>query len=167
MVRYSNQSLRRRDKVTDDNNEMLVTLTADIVSAHLSNNVVAVGDVATLIANVHSALKGLSGAATPEAPKLEPAVSIKSSVKPSSVVCLECGMKATILKRHLQTSHGLSPDEYRQKWGLPDSYPLVAPNYAQSRRELAVKIGLGKRTGTRGGGRPKGSGRTSGPKPRT
>ena len=149
--------------MAEDNSEMLVTLTADIVSSHLSNNVVAVGDVGTLIANVHSALAGLSESATPAPLKLEPAVSIKSSVKPSYVVCLECGMKATILKRHLMTSHGLSPDEYRNKWSLPASYPLVAPNYAESRRELAVKIGLGRRTGARGAAR---KGRKPGPKPR-
>ncbi len=137
--------------MTNSNSEILITLTADIVSAHLSHNVVAVGDVPALIGNVHSALSGLGSAEAAAPAKAEPAVSIRSSVKPDSITCLECGRKAKILKRHLFTAHDLTTDEYREKWNLPASYPLVAPNYATSRKELALKIGLGK---TRGGRRP-------------
>ena len=124
-------------------NETLITLTADIVSAHVSNNSVAVNDLPQLIQNVHGALAGL-GAAAEEAPaKLEPAVSIRSSIKPDYVVCLEDGKKLKMLKRHLMTHYQMTPDEYRQKWGLNSDYPMVAPNYAEQRRTLAKKIGLG------------------------
>ena len=124
-------------------NETLITLTADIVSAHVSNNSVAVNDLPQLIQNVHGALAGL-GAAAEEAPaKLEPAVSIRSSIKPDYVVCLEDGKKLKMLKRHLMTHYQMTPDQYRQKWGLNSDYPMVAPNYAEQRRALAKKIGLG------------------------
>jgi predicted transcriptional regulator len=123
--------------------EALVALTADIVSAHVSNNSVAVNDLPTLIQNVHGALSGLGKA--PEAPpaKQEPAVSVRASIKPDYVVCLEDGLKMKMLKRHLMTDHQLTPDQYRQKWGLGADYPMVAPNYAEQRRTLAKKIGLG------------------------
>jgi predicted transcriptional regulator len=123
--------------------EALVSLTADIVSAHVSNNSVAVNDLPTLIENVHNALAGLGQVREEPAPKQEPAVSIRSSVKPDYVVCLEDGLKMKMLKRHLMTDHGMTPDEYRQKWGLGPDYPMVAPNYAEQRRTLAKKIGLG------------------------
>lgn len=125
-------------------NELLVTLTADIVAAHVSNNSVGVGDVATLIANVHSALTGLSTPVEAPVEKQEPAVSIRSSVKPDYIVCLEDGKKLKMLKRHLMTHYQMTPDDYRTKWGLSADYPMTAPNYAQQRKELAVKIGLGK-----------------------
>jgi predicted transcriptional regulator len=131
--------------------EALITLTADIVSAHVSNNNVAVNDLPTLIQNVHSALSGLGGAAPePEVKKQEPAVSVRSSVKPDYIVCLEDGKKLKMLKRHLMTHYQMTPEEYRQKWGLNADYPMVAPNYAEQRRTLAKKIGLGtkrRRTG--------------------
>jgi predicted transcriptional regulator len=130
--------------------ETLVALTADIVSAHVSNNSVAVNDLPQLIQNVHSALAGLGQTQEEPAPKQEPAVSIRSSIKPDFVVCLEDGLKMKMLKRHLMTDHGLTPDQYRQKWGLGPDYPMVAPNYAEQRRDLAKKIGLGtkrRRTG--------------------
>ena len=127
-----------------DTNEMLVTLTADIVAAHVSNNSVAVSDLPLLIANVHGALAGLgTKAPEPEAKKQEPAVSVRSSIKPDYVVCLEDGKKLKMLKRHLMTHYNLTPDQYRQKWGLNADYPMVAPNYAEQRRTLAKKIGLG------------------------
>jgi predicted transcriptional regulator len=127
----------------DNQAEGLVALTADIVSAHLSNNSVAVNDLPTLIQNVHGALAGL-GKVQEEAPvKQEPAVSVRSSIKPDYVVCLEDGLKMKMLKRHLMTDHGLTPDQYRQKWALGSDYPMVAPNYAEQRRALAKKIGLG------------------------
>jgi predicted transcriptional regulator len=129
--------------------ETLITLTADIVAAHVSNNSVAVGDVATLINNVHGALAGLGGAAVAPVVKQEPAVSIRSSIKPDYVVCLEDGKKLKMLKRHLMTHYGMTPDDYRAKWGLASDYPMVAPNYAEQRRTLAVKIGLGRKRGKR------------------
>lgn len=123
--------------------DTLLTLTADIVAAHVSNNSVAVNDLPNLIQNVHSALMGISSSATAAEAKPEPKVSIRSSVKPDYIVCLEDGKKQKMLKRHLMTNHGLTPDEYRQKWGLPADYPMVAPNYAEQRRTLAKSIGLG------------------------
>jgi predicted transcriptional regulator len=128
-------------------NDTLITLTADIVAAHVSNNSVSVGDVASLIANVHAALSGLGASATPEAPRQEPAVSIRSSVKPDYIVCLEDGKKLKMLKRHLMTHYQMTPDDYRAKWGLPSDYPMVAPSYAATRKELALKIGLGRKPG--------------------
>ena len=130
-----------------DENEMqetFITLTADIVAAHVSNNSVAVNDLPTLISNVHGALAALVGPApvVPE-PKQEPAVSIRSSIKPDYVVCLEDGKKLKMLKRHLMTHYNMTPDQYRAKWGLPADYPMVAPNYAEQRRMLAKSIGLG------------------------
>jgi predicted transcriptional regulator len=123
--------------------ETLITLTADIVSAHVSNNSVAVNDLPTLIQNVHSALTGLGvKEEVPEA-KQEPAVSVRSSIKPDYIVCLEDGKKLKMLKRHLMTHYQMTPDEYRTKWGLAADYPMVAPNYAEQRRTLAKKIGLG------------------------
>jgi len=135
----------------EDAEDTLLTLTADIVAAHVSNNSVAVNDLPQLIQNVHSALTGISGSsAAPEA-RPEPKVSIRASIKPDYIVCLEDGKKQKMLKRHLMTNHGMTPDEYRQKWGLAADYPMVAPNYAEQRRTLAKSIGLGtKRRKTRG-----------------
>ena len=123
--------------------EVLVTLTSDIVAAHVSNNSVAVSDLPLLIQNVYGALAGLQQEAAPAQPKPEPAVSIRSSVKPDYIVCLEDGKKLKMLKRHLMTHYQMTPDDYRAKWGLPADYPMVAPNYAEQRRSLAKKIGLG------------------------
>ena len=128
---------------TNELTETLITLTADIVSAHVSNNSVAVNDLPNLIANVHNALSGLGNRQEPEPAKPEPKVSIRSSVKPDYIVCLEDGKKLKMLKRHLMTHYQMTPDEYRQKWGLNADYPMVAPNYAEQRRSLAKKIGLG------------------------
>jgi predicted transcriptional regulator len=123
--------------------DTLLTLTADIVAAHVSNNSVAVNDLPNLIQNVHSALSGISGtSAAPEA-RPEPKTSIRSSVKPDYVVCLDCGKRQKMLKRHLMTNHAMTPDDYRQRWGLSSDYPMVAPNYAEQRRALAKSIGLG------------------------
>lgn len=126
--------------------ETLLALTADIVSAHVSNNSVGVSEVPNLIASVFTALGALSaGSRESEAPKQEPAVSIGRSVKPDYIVCLEDGMKLKMLKRHLKNTYDMTPDEYRAKWGLPSTYPMVAPNYTALRKELAVKIGLGSK----------------------
>jgi len=134
-----------------DSQDTLLTLTADIVAAHVSNNSVAVNDLPNLIQNVHSALSGISSApAAPEA-RPEPKVPIRSSIKPDYIVCLEDGKKLKMLKRHLMTHYQMTPDQYRQKWGLAADYPMVAPNYAEQRRVLAKSIGLGtKRRRTRG-----------------
>ncbi len=132
---------------TSEMQETYITLTADIVAAHVSNNSVAVSDLATLIANVHGALAALSGGAVAPAVRQEPAVSIRASIKPDYIVCLDDGKKLKMLKRHLMTHYGMTPDDYRTKWGLPADYPMVAPNYAETRRILAKKIGLGRKPG--------------------
>ena len=125
----------------------LLSLTADIVSSHVANNTVAVSDLPHVIENVYSALAQLGGeVAVPEV-KLEPAVSVRSSIKPDFIVCLEDGKKLKMLKRHLMTHYKLTPDAYRAKWALPADYPMVAPNYAAQRRMLAKKIGLGTKRG--------------------
>jgi predicted transcriptional regulator len=132
--------------------DTLLTLTADIVAAHVSNNSVAVNDLPSLIQNVHSALTGISGMSAAPEPKPEPKVSIRASVKPDYIVCLEDGKRLKMLKRHLMTHYNMTPDQYRQKWGLSPDYPMVAPNYAEQRRTLAKSIGLGtKRKRSRGG----------------
>ncbi len=125
----------------------LMALTADIVSSHVANNSVAVNDLPQLIQNVYATLSGLSTPKKAPEPKQEPAVAIRSSIKPDFIVCLEDGKKLKMLKRHLMTSYGMTPDDYRQKWGLPNDYPMVAPNYAESRRQLAKSIGLGTTRG--------------------
>jgi predicted transcriptional regulator len=130
--------------------DTLLTLTADIVAAHVSNNSVAVNDLPNLIQNVHAALNGISNAPSAPEPKPEPKVSIRSSVKPDFIICLEDGKKLKMLKRHLMTHYNMTPEQYRQKWGLSADYPMVAPNYAEQRRRLAKSIGLGtKRRRTR------------------
>ncbi len=133
----------------EDANETLLALTADIVAAHVSNNSVAVNDLPVLIQNVHQALAGISSAAAAPEPRADPAVSIRSSIKPDYIVCLEDGKKLKMLKRHLMTHYGMTPDEYRRKWGLAADYPMVAPNYAEQRRTLAKSIGLGTKRGKR------------------
>ncbi len=130
--------------------ETLITLTADIVSAHVSNNSVAVNDLPTLIQNVHSALTGLGAKVEEPEARPEPAVSVRSSVKPDYIVCLEDGKKLKMLKRHLMTHYQMTPDQYRHKWGLGPDYPMVAPNYAEQRRTLAKSIGLGTKAARKG-----------------
>jgi predicted transcriptional regulator len=143
------------ETIENDMTETLITLASDIVAAHVSNNSVAVEELPTLIESVYGALSGLAaGGGANEAPP-EPAVSIRSSIKPDSITCLDCGKKMKMLKRHLSTDHGLTTDEYRQRWGLNADYPLVAPNYAAKRRELAKKIGLGRKPGQKRGRKKK------------
>jgi len=128
------------------NTSNLSELTADIVSAYVSNNNVRAEDLATLISEVHSALKKApNGKAEPAPEPQEPAVPIKKSVTPDYIISLENGQKFKSLKRHLMNSYGMTPDEYRAKWGLPRDYPMVAPNYAKSRSELAKTMGLGRK----------------------
>ena len=143
------------ENMTHDMAETLITLTSDIVAAHVSNNNVAVDEVATLITNVYSALQGLGGEPVKVEERPEPAVSIRSSVKPDYIVCLEDGKKLKMLKRYLRTNFDMSPEEYRARWNLPADYPMVAPNYAEKRRELAMKIGLGRAPNQKRGRRKK------------
>ncbi|WP_375291657.1 MucR family transcriptional regulator [Qipengyuania sp.] len=141
------------DSTQDDMKETLITLTSDIVAAHVSNNSVSTEEVSTLITNVYSALAGLGNEEPEEEPAPEPAVSIRASVKPDYLVCLEDGKKLKMLRRYLRTNYDMSPEEYREKWNLPSDYPMVAPNYAETRRELAKKIGLGRKPGQKRGRR--------------
>ena len=141
------------DNTESDASEMLVTLTADIVSAHVSNNDVRVADVAGLIAAVHQALSSLGAPAQIDEIPLEPAVSVRASVKRDHLVCLEDGKKMKMLKRHLMTEHGMTPSDYRARWNLAADYPMVAPEYAETRRDLAVKIGLGRKPNQKRGRR--------------
>lgn len=122
----------------------LLALTTDIVSAHVSKNAVAPTDVPGLIREVHNTLQEVSQTQV-EAPPPVPAVPIKRSVQPDYLVCLEDGKRLKMLKRHLKNSFGMTPEEYRAKWGLPSDYPMVAPGYAKLRSELARRIGLGRR----------------------
>lgn len=130
---------------TAEDHSLLTTLTADIVSAHVANNSVAVPDVSALIGNVYAALAGLGKVTAPAAPPCEPAVSIRASVKPDYLVCLEDGKKLKMLKRHLMTHYQMTPEDYRTKWHLPATYPMVAPAYAEKRRTFAKQIGLGRK----------------------
>jgi predicted transcriptional regulator len=123
----------------------LIDLAADIVSAYVSNNTVPAADLPALIASVHRALNNTAGVPVePTQEPLKPAVNPKKSVFPDYIVCLEDGKKFKSLKRHLRTHYDLSPEEYRDKWGLPADYPMVAPNYAAARSALAKKMGLGQ-----------------------
>ena len=133
-----------------DNTE-LVEFTTTIVSAYVSNNTVVAGDLPNIINDVHDALSRASVNATqPPSEELKPAVPVKRSVTPEYIVCLEDGKKLKMLKRHLMTHYQMTPEQYRTKWNLPADYPMVAPNYAEQRRTLAKKIGLGtKRRKTR------------------
>ena len=139
------------DQVAMDMKETLITLTSDIVAAHVSNNNVNVDEVPTLISNIYSALAGLGEQQAQEESPPEPAVSVRASVKPDYLVCLEDGKKLKMLKRYLRTNYDMSPEEYRERWNLPADYPMVAPNYAEKRRELAKKIGLGRQPGQKRG----------------
>ncbi len=126
-----------------ERDDTLIALTADIVAAHVGNNHVEVGDIATLIRSVHDALNDLGQTADAPPPRAEPAVPVRASIKPDYIVCLEDGRKLKMLKRHLMTHYNLTPEQYRAKWSLPADYPMVAPNYAEQRRTLAKQIGLG------------------------
>lgn len=124
----------------------LLEMTADIVSAYVSNNPVPVAELARIIADTYEAISKLQGAPAPKAEeKPTPAVPIKKSVTPDFIICLEDGKKFKSLKRHLDTHYDLSPDAYRAKWGLPSDYPMVAPNYAAARSMMAKAIGLGRK----------------------
>jgi predicted transcriptional regulator len=130
----------------DMNRTDLIELTAEIISAYVSNNTVVASDLPAIIGDVHEALsKASQRTGQSEREELRPAVTVKKSVTPDYIVCLEDGKKFKSLKRHLRTHYNLSPEEYREKWGLPHDYPMVAPNYAQARSALAKQMGLGTR----------------------
>jgi predicted transcriptional regulator len=128
-----------------DDKTDVIEMTADIVSAYVGNNSVSAAELPNLIQSVHRALSGITGApeAAPE-PLKEPAVSVRKSITPDFLICLEDGRKFKSLKRHLRTKYNMSPEEYRAKWGLPKDYPMVAPNYAKARSDLAKQMGLGQ-----------------------
>ncbi len=124
----------------------LVEITADIVSAYVSNNTVVSSDLPDLIDQTFNALlQAAARGSQPATEELNPAVPIKKSVSPDAIICLEDGLSFKSLKRHIRTHHTLTPDEYRAKWGLPYNYPMVAPNYAAQRSAMAKKIGLGRK----------------------
>jgi predicted transcriptional regulator len=128
-----------------DEKSEVIEMTADIVAAYVSANPVAATELPTLIRSVHQALNGVADAAAPvEAPPQEPAVSVKKSITPEFLICLEDGRKFKSLKRHLRSKYDMSPEDYRAKWGLPKDYPMVAPNYARARSDLAKRMGLGQ-----------------------
>jgi predicted transcriptional regulator len=132
----------------------LSRLTADVVAAYVSNNSLPTAHLADLIHAVYASLSGLGSA--PAEPKIEPAkpaTTIKKSITPDYLVCLEDGKKLKMLKRHLRSTYGMTPDDYRAKWNLPSDYPMVAPNYAAQRSEFAKKIGLGRGAGRTAGRR--------------
>lgn len=130
----------------DHERSELVELTAGIVSAYVANNTVVTADLPALIGEVHDALsRAANRGRLPASEELKPAIPIKKSVTPDFIVCLEDGLKFKSLKRHLRTRYDLSPEQYREKWDLPHDYPMVAPNYANARSQLAKKMGLGQR----------------------
>ena len=131
-------------EIMDDKAEV-IEMTADIVSAYVGNNSVSTADLPALIQSIHRALTGISaGAEVVEPAPKEPAVPLKKSITPDYLICLEDGRKFKSLKRHLRTKYNMSPDEYRAKWNLAKDYPMVAPNYAKARSDLAKQMGLGQ-----------------------
>ncbi|MEE2661548.1 MAG: MucR family transcriptional regulator [Pseudomonadota bacterium] len=126
-------------------NKNIIAWTANIVASHVQNNSVEIGELPHLIKTVYDSLNGLSGENSPEKPI--PAISIRRSITPEFIICLEDGRKLKMLKRHLATAYRMSPEQYKEKWGLPTDYPMVAPNYAKHRSSLAKQIGLGRRRG--------------------
>ena len=131
-----------------DSTGSVLSLTAQIVAAQVANNTIDPADLPKLINDVHRALAN-AGQSTAAPTRAEPAVDIKRSVRNDHIVCLECGKHFSMLKRHLNTDHQLTPQEYRQKWGLPPTYPVVAPDYAKTRSALAKQIGLGRKAVSR------------------
>ncbi|MGB3740140.1 MAG: MucR family transcriptional regulator [Pontixanthobacter sp.] len=130
-----------------DRAEMLIALTSDIVTAHVSKSNVDMTDLSQLIGNVHAALTDLGQSVDAEENSHEPAVSVRASVKKEHLVCLECGRKLKVLKRHLMTEHDMTVADYRSRWELPKDYPMVAPEYAATRSDLAKRSGLGRKPG--------------------
>ena len=135
----NNLKMPRKEKNVD-----LLELTAKVVANHLSNNTVDVKDIPGLIRQVYKTMEQLNGSNASLTPSVQPAVPIKDSIKPDYIVCLEDGKRLKMLKRYLRTKYQLSPEDYKKRWGLPPDYPLVAPNYALKRQQLAKSIGLGR-----------------------
>ncbi|MCJ8323089.1 MAG: MucR family transcriptional regulator [Rhizobiales bacterium] len=135
--------MEENEKVKNDEFDKLVNLTANIASAYVGNNNVAVGDMENLITSIYVGLNSLSAISGAGANKQAPAVAVAKSISQDYIICLEDGKKFKSLKRHLRTHYNLSPEEYREKWGLPMDYPMVAPNYAAARSRLAKNMGLG------------------------
>jgi predicted transcriptional regulator len=127
----------------------LLRMTAEVVASYVRSNPLARSELTSIIKTVHGSLAALDGAGGGKTEPLRPAVSIRRSIRPDYLVCLEDGKKLKMLKRHLRTAYALTPEGYRAKWGLPPDYPMVAPNYAKQRSELAKKIGLGRKSGRR------------------
>jgi len=152
-VGSSNSKAGSREKMAESAapkmaEDELLRMTAEVVSAYVSNNTLATGQLADVIQSVYNSLRGLEGqVAEAPAEPLKPAVPIRKSVTPEYLICLEDGKKLKMLKRHLRSTYNLTPDEYRAKWGLAQDYPMVAPKYAAQRSEFAKKIGLGRGTG--------------------
>jgi predicted transcriptional regulator len=121
----------------------LLQMATTIVAAHVSKSNVPAADLPRLISDIYQALSGLAGGRLPPAGRSEPAVAVKKSVTPDHIICLECGRKQKMLKRHIRTAYGLSPEQYRERWELPADYPMVAANYSKKRSSLARQIGLG------------------------
>jgi predicted transcriptional regulator len=137
--------------MSDSTGGNYIELTAEIVSAYVSNNTVPASDIPALINQVHAALQRVSGGnGEPTSEPLKPAVSLKKSITPEYIVCLEDGKKFKSLKRHLRTQYNMTPEQYREKWNLPADYPMVAPNYAAARSHLAKQMGLGQQRRRRG-----------------
>jgi predicted transcriptional regulator len=137
--------ISERWKPIMDEKTGVIEMTADIVSAYVGNNTISAAELPSLIQSVHRALAGVSGAAEPvEVAPRDPAVPVRRSITPDFIICLEDGRKFKSLKRHLRTKYNMSPEDYRAKWGLPKDYPMVAPNYAKARSELAKQMGLGQ-----------------------
>ena len=128
-----------------DQTKDLLTLTTEIVAAHVSNNTVGVGDLPNLITQVYGSLANIGAGPSVPAARPNPAISVKKSIQPDYIVCLEDGKRLKMLKRHLKTAYDMTPEQYRDRWGLPPDYPMVAPNYARQRSRLAKEIGLGTR----------------------
>ena len=143
--------------MTESAGKSFIDLTAEIVSAYLSHNPIPASEIPALISQVHAALQRVSSGRS-EAPlePAKPAVSVKKSMTPDYLVCLEDGKRFKSLKRHLRTQYNMTPEQYRDKWGLPADYPMVAPNYAEQRRSLAKSIGLGTKRTAKPGGKPRG-----------
>src|ERR1700724_1053458 len=134
-----------------DQSSDLLALTTEIVAAHVSNNTVSVGDLPQLINQVYNSLANIGTAPPAPAERPQPAVPVKKSVYPDYIICLEDGKKLKMLKRHLKTAYDMTPEDYRERWGLAPEYPMVAPNYAKQRSKLAKEIGLGPRSRKAGG----------------
>lgn len=127
----------------------LLRMTAEVTAAYVGNNSLPAAQLPDVIKTIYSSISALDGGAPVGASGLKPIVPIKKSIAPDYIICLEDGKKLKMLKRHLRTSYGMTPEEYRIKWGLPADYPMVAPNYAEQRSAFAKKIGLGRKPGVR------------------